>query len=88
MSSKRRIRRKMERTGCGDKHGHETEENAMVAVRKTLIRNRKKGYVDHGFLKPYKCRFCGKWHIGHTRDDAEIERFKARLCKLKLGERR
>lgn len=53
MSSKRALRRKQ----CKGKVRHETREFALIALRHTR---------SYGNLSPYKCRFCGGWHIGHT----------------------
>ncbi len=51
MASKRRLRRK----SCDGKVGHETFGAAFVAAKRT-----------HGSgLVPYRCRFCGKFHVGH-----------------------
>lgn len=57
MASLRRQRRKQ----CQGKIQHETEDLAWVAVRKTCpIKGRHS-------LTPYKCQFCGKYHIGHKK---------------------
>ncbi len=56
MSSIRRIRRRM----CGHKVPHATEQAARFAIREL----RKGGALGH--LRPYRCRFCGSWHIGNV----------------------
>lgn len=58
MSSKRRLRRK----SCEGKIRH-VDAGAAQAALTALVRN--KGW--QGPMNPYKCRFCGGWHIGHSR---------------------
>lgn len=58
MSSKRAIRRKQ----CTGKVRHDTQEHALVAVRALV----KKYAGNIGHLSPYRCGFCGGWHVGHT----------------------
>jgi rubrerythrin len=53
MASKRRLRRK----ACGDKQRHDSED----AAKRHAIHLRKKTEV---YYQTYKCKFCGKWHIG------------------------
>lgn len=55
MSSKRAQRRKQERKQCEGKKRYFTKLMAQ-------IRNRKRR--DDAF--PYKCKFCGYWHLGHN----------------------
>ncbi|RJQ22005.1 MAG: hypothetical protein C4560_02990 [Nitrospiraceae bacterium] len=55
MSSKRRLRRKE----CESKKKYLTLDHAYSHVR--LLK--KKGDI----VKPYKCSFCGAWHLGHQR---------------------
>jgi DNA-directed RNA polymerase subunit RPC12/RpoP len=55
MSSKRRLRRNT----CGHKIGH-TEEAARAAIRAL----RRTGAVLAA-LTPYRCPYCGAFHIGH-----------------------
>ena len=54
VSSKRRIRRKQ----CDGKIRHKTKEDAHSA-RYSL--QKKTGE----WLRIYKCKFCGGWHVGH-----------------------
>lgn len=58
MSSKRRIRRK----ACKGKIRHADAASAWSALSAL---NRNKGY--QGPMNAYACRFCGGWHIGHSR---------------------
>jgi len=58
MNRKRRKKRKT----CEHKTGHNTKKGAMIAIKKTY----KNNFIFHK-LQPYKCRFCGKWHIGRTK---------------------
>jgi hypothetical protein len=53
MASKRRIRRNM----CDGKKRHRSEQGAIIAIKKTASRHP---------MRPYRCRFCGCWHIGHA----------------------
>lgn len=59
MASKRKIRRSM----CGSKIKHETQEDAYVAG-KIAVRKQKQVGAKVG---AYRCRFCGKFHWGHKR---------------------
>jgi hypothetical protein len=56
--SKRRRKRK----GCSGKTGHDTKEDAYAEMRALL----KKNFIFH-HVKPYKCKKCGKFHIGRTK---------------------
>lgn len=57
MSSKRAIRRK----ACKGKVRHADQAAAHGALRAL---NQDKGY--QGPMNPYRCPFCGGWHIGHS----------------------
>lgn len=59
MSSKRAKRRKLQRCMCGSKRGYESKE---IAQKHTLAAYKAYGH----WLRPYRCRFCKLWHIGHT----------------------
>lgn len=50
MSSKRRVRAK----SCEGKVRHATMAGACIAARKTDEK-----------VRPYKCRHCPGWHVGH-----------------------
>jgi len=52
MSSARGRKRKE----CTGKIGYETQHDAIMALRRVSISD----------LHSYKCRFCGKWHLGHV----------------------
>jgi hypothetical protein len=54
MASKRALRKK----SCEGKIRFATNDNAMKAAVSYM---RKFG----GWMKPYRCRFCGHYHIGH-----------------------
>lgn len=54
MSSKRGLRRK----SCEGKVQYFT----ITAAHQSIKYYVKKG---DGIMEPYKCRFCGWWHIGH-----------------------
>lgn len=53
MSSKRRLRRRQ----CENKQTHTTEQEAWKHCDHLKIRFQQR-------WRPYKCRFCGKWHVG------------------------
>jgi hypothetical protein len=55
MASKRHVRRRE----CGDKKGFSTLDEAMEARRKAQRQGRN--WITH-----YRCKWCGKYHIGHT----------------------
>jgi hypothetical protein len=50
MSSKRRVRAK----SCDGKVRHATMAGAWIAARKT-----------DGGVRPYKCKWCSAFHVGH-----------------------
>lgn len=58
MSSKRRLRRK----SCTGKSKHPSMEVAYAALRSLLKVN-----PGTPFMTPYKCQFCGGYHIGHAK---------------------
>jgi hypothetical protein len=55
MASKRAQRRR----ACGHKVKHATEAEAKSAIR----RMHEQGSL--GMLVPYRCRYCGAFHVGH-----------------------
>lgn len=65
MASKRRTRRKMQRNVCQRKKAFPTEAAAKHATWLTRKANKRPGHGRAGSLWPYKCKFCGRWHIGH-----------------------
>jgi hypothetical protein len=56
MSSKRRLRAK----SCEGKVRHSTMAGAWIAARKTDEK-----------VRPYKCRWCGSYHVGHPTAQAK-----------------
>lgn len=61
----------------------EKEKDAIIACMELNIK-------DNSFKKmvPYKCKVCGKWHIGHnktTLDKEEKEKIKIKLDRIKKG---
>ena len=56
MSSKRRLRRKQ----CEGKVRHPDRDAALAHIF-SLVRKGK----ARGLMSPYKCRWCGAWHMGH-----------------------
>ena len=59
MSKKRRKKRK----ACELKSSHKTRKAAIIAINKTL----EKHFIFHK-MRPYKCKYCGMWHIGRSRN--------------------
>lgn len=57
MSSKRHVRRKQ----CSGKHRHASEADAKGHIYQL----RASGKTRAGVLTPYRCSFCGGFHIGH-----------------------
>lgn len=57
MSSKRALRRRQ----CTGKQRFDSEADAIRAIR-SLVRTQ--GHSGH--ISPYRCRFCGGFHFGHT----------------------
>jgi len=53
MSSKRQIRRRQ----CVGKIAHRNEDDAWAARRRLGARGQT--------MMPYKCPWCGEWHLGH-----------------------
>lgn len=49
--------------GCGSKVGHKTKDEAYAEIRAILKRN----FLFHR-IHPYRCRYCGKWHVGRTNE--------------------
>jgi hypothetical protein len=49
----------MQERGCTSKAVYLTRREA-----KSLVRNGRRGYAG---LKPYRCRWCSGWHLGHPR---------------------
>lgn len=56
MSSKRHVRQRK----CGHKHRHETQAKAIAHA----VRLMRSGKTDR-WLTPYRCKFCGYYHVGH-----------------------
>ena len=55
-------RRRKKRKSCELKLSHNTRKDAMIAVNKTVEKN----FIFHR-MQPYKCKYCGNWHIGRSR---------------------
>jgi len=58
MSSKRHLRRK----ACDGKVRHKTQQDAIYQIISL-----RKDNQNVKLLKPYRCKFCKKFHIGHKR---------------------
>ena len=57
MSSKRRLRRKQ----CLHKNRHKSAQAATFEIIAILKRHGHRGHIC-----PYRCPFCGMYHVGHT----------------------
>jgi hypothetical protein len=71
MSSKRHLRRRQ----CEGKKRHASYQHAMIHLCKL-----KQTFGDGGQI-PYRCQFCGGWHVGHPIG------LKAENPTLRLGRR-
>lgn len=60
MSSKRRVRA----SSCTSKIRHSNREDSIVHIKKLV----NSANFRDGYLHPYKCNYCGGWHVGHTMD--------------------
>lgn len=51
---------------CYNKFKFSSKEKAEEVARKLSKRNKKHEPKEiRRPVKPYKCTFCGKWHVGH-----------------------
>jgi hypothetical protein len=57
-------RRRLRRNQCSGKIRYQTEEAGQAAVRSIIRAGKVMGHK--GFLKPYLCKWCHGWHVGHT----------------------
>jgi len=55
--------KKNKKHSCGSKTGHKTIDGAYGELRSLKKRN----FIFHR-LRPYKCSYCGKWHVGRTKE--------------------
>lgn len=62
-------RRRQRRNSCTGKVGHASRDNALIAARKTV-----RGSVVGDWMHAYRCPHCGKWHIGHPRNQRRRKR--------------
>ena len=49
-----------QRRGCMGKQRYPSKRMAMATAR--LIHERHSDWMS-----PYRCKLCGKWHLGHSR---------------------
>jgi len=61
LASKRRIRR----NACRGKVRHQTREGAFIAAALMNKKHRRDLAIGVHGVKPYRCPFCGLFHIGH-----------------------
>lgn len=60
-----------EKRSCALKRKWQTEAEAKRAAKALKRLDRKEGVTDKGPVRPYRCRRCGAWHIGHSNRKAE-----------------
>jgi predicted Zn-ribbon and HTH transcriptional regulator len=65
MASKRNQRRK----SCIGKVKYTSEDDALKSVYHLKRLNAKNAIVSR--ISPYKCHFCGSWHVGHLNNNAK-----------------
>jgi hypothetical protein len=66
MASKRAKRRRAERGrehGCGFKRAHNTFAQAQAHI--DSLRSMDGLCMAGDLLHPYRCPYCGRWHVGH-----------------------
>ncbi len=51
------------RISCEGKVKHKTQKDALSSLKRK--RQKKKDLLNMKII-PYKCEFCGFWHVGHT----------------------
>jgi hypothetical protein len=51
-----------------------TRREAAHYARTMDTRRRKDTHPRGMTLKPYRCQYCGKWHLGHTLSTSERKR--------------
>lgn len=56
---------------CQGKVVYDTPKAAFANAKKFI---RKIGRKDNKHLSPYKCRYCGYWHIGNSRRETGRKR--------------
>jgi hypothetical protein len=52
---------KAARSQCAGKLGYLTWDAASKTIKHARIRSRR---FSGGPLRPYRCRFCSRWHLG------------------------
>lgn len=60
-----------EKRACALKRKWTTEAEAKRAAKALRRLDRKQGVTGKGPVRPYRCRRCGAWHIGHSNKLAE-----------------
>ena len=49
---------------CKKKEAFRSEQRAMNQIEKF----KKRGYIVSPLANAYKCKYCGKWHLGHRKE--------------------
>lgn len=56
-----------EESACLGKQAHDTWASAEQAVERIITENVEAGTPHKSSrLSSYRCRYCGKWHVGHS----------------------
>jgi hypothetical protein len=58
----KKSKKKHKKKSCGSKSGHKTIDGAYGEIRAL----NKKNFIFHK-LQPYKCNYCGMWHVGRSK---------------------
>lgn len=75
MASKRRIRRR----SCENKKRYPVYELAERDAIGLQSRRRREGANFAGVVRPYKCKFCNQYHVGH------LDKSRAGSLKASIG---
>jgi hypothetical protein len=60
---RRKPKKRNKKKECGSKVGHPTKIGAIIHIKKMKGRN----FIFHE-IHPYKCKFCGLWHVGRSKE--------------------
>lgn len=53
---------------CASKHRYATKKIAMKCV---IVRNRERKKIGKSPLRPYKCPYCGQYHLTSNERDSD-----------------
>ncbi len=63
-----RGRKKWKRRGCSGKIAHASLEFATFVMNKLIAHKGKTGSQIVTWMQCYQCQFCGKYHVGRTKN--------------------